>query len=55
MTSIENALSAVFEFAVALIVKLEVVSEPTAENPEIAPVDEFNVAPAGKDPDCLSK
>ena len=50
-TIIVNALSAVLEFAVALKVKLDVVSEPTAENPVIAPVDEFKLAPLGKEPD----
>ena len=32
--------------------KLDVVSEPTAENPVICPFDEFKLAPAGKEPDC---
>ena len=52
LITIENALSTVLEFAVALKVKFEVVLPPTALNPVICPLAEFKDAPAGKEPDC---
>jgi hypothetical protein len=48
---IDNAASAVNPaLLVALTVKLVVVLDDTAENPEITPLPEFKLAPAGNDP-----
>ena len=52
---IVNALSAVLLPAVALKVKDDVVSEPTASaSPVIAPVDVFKDNPAGNEPLCTA-
>ena len=52
LTIILNCLSTVLPFAVALIVNVEVVSEPTPPKfPDIAPVEVFKDAPEGKEPE----
>ena len=50
---IENSLSALAIPSVALIVNVDVVSEPTADAvPVIAPVEAFKLKPLGKLPLC---
>ena len=53
-TTIAKVLSAVFEFAVALALKVLVVDALTFVGaPVIAPVEEFKLKPPGSEPDAI--